>query len=1225
MPGFVGRTRTFVHIAFCLSAAYVLTSCNDGILAPSSGGSQGGMPAPLAALSAEFDDYQFLGFVTDDQGANDTPAQSDLNAFTRADNVSGKLGVKWVWDDINSWTGSGQTGDGCALFDTDNDGKANAAVCVRITNPDGDATTIIQLNPGSPLVYTCSDTKADRCTQSTPAALAGTICEVEKIDGETFFPAAGEDGADVVAACSIPRSAITSNANANVNLLNVCSFPSGSPNSNPFDCVVTPGAGFLLIRKATTPQASGQTFSFTINPAPVVASLATQSIVDSTTADEGTSLISVDPKSSYSVTESTIPSGWHLSAASCAKQTTPNPTATGTKSGNAMTGVGFTSGETTVCTFTNARNQGTIELKKIWSGTPGQTTLNIGTSAGGTQVATQLTGAAGAAPLTTGAKGVNAGTYYVSESGGLANYSAQLECTRNGSPVNPGADNAVTVDADDVVVCTFTNTRNQGSIELKKVWVGDAGQTTLNIGTSANGSQIASVLTGAAGAAPLTTGAKTVNTGTYFLSESGGLTNYGAQLTCTNNGSPVTPTSSSVTVGSGDVVVCTFTNTRNQGPIELKKVWVGQGGQTTLNIGTSAGGTQVATQQTGAAGAAPLSTGAQGVNTGTYFVSETGGLAAYSAALACTSNGSPITTGANNSVSVTTGATVVCTFTNTVVPPTITVVKTAGSPTVPETGGSITYSVVVRNTSSFPVTLTSLVDDKFGNLSGKGTCNGSGNLYGSLAPNATYTCSFTEVLGASEPTLTHINEVTASVTSEGGPTTAADTARVTYSNVNPNISVAKSADITIITASGGTSVAGFNADREYSASGGGGGGTTTPTFAENTCDDAGANDTPEQSDLNCMSRADNVTGRLFVRWTWDDIDQWTGSGQTGDACALLDTDGDGNANSALCVRITNPNGDPNVIAQFPGSPILYKCGDNSAERCSSKVSPDQLNPSSVCTISKVPNQIASGQDIEDVEAQCNLRLQDLGNVSIGDIDLLNVCSFPSGSPNSNPFDCVVSPAAGFLVIREVTTPSTSAAYFAFTLRNQADNLNATATNGDDQFAVQSGATSAAIPMLAGSYKLKQEMPTNWTLTSISCTRDGVTVNGTTSPQAITIVQGSTTECTFTNVLTASQSVEFTVVVTNNSAEAVTLVSLGDSEDPTATTPTYPSLSGIGTCGTAGNPFGVIAGNGSYTCKFTRTIAGSPGYQHKNQVRAVGRDNENNEDIKTSNIVTVAIN
>src|SRR5215218_7721310 len=92
--------------------------------------------APLTTLGSEFNQYQFLGFVTDDQGANDTPAQSDLNAFTRADNVSGRIAVKWVWDDVDSWTGSGQTGDACALFDTTlptaNKGKgmANFAVCV---------------------------------------------------------------------------------------------------------------------------------------------------------------------------------------------------------------------------------------------------------------------------------------------------------------------------------------------------------------------------------------------------------------------------------------------------------------------------------------------------------------------------------------------------------------------------------------------------------------------------------------------------------------------------------------------------------------------------------------------------------------------------------------------------------------------------------------------------------------------------------------------------------------------------------------------------------------------------------------------------------------------------------------------------------------------------------------------------------------------------------------
>ena len=59
-------------------------------------------------------------------------------------------------------------------------------------------------------------------------------------------------------------------------------------------------------------------------------------------------------------------------------------------------------GADVVCTFTNTRDQGTIELKKVWSGTPGQTTLNIGSGVGGTQVATQQTGANGGAPLTTG-------------------------------------------------------------------------------------------------------------------------------------------------------------------------------------------------------------------------------------------------------------------------------------------------------------------------------------------------------------------------------------------------------------------------------------------------------------------------------------------------------------------------------------------------------------------------------------------------------------------------------------------------------------------------------------------------------------------------------------------------------------------------------------------------------------------------------------------------------
>src|SRR5678815_1380976 len=75
--------------------------------------------AKQLGLTSAFDAYVFLPFLLDVQGANDQPAQSDLNGFTRADNVSARLGVAWTWDDLNSWTGTGQTGDACVLFDTD--------------------------------------------------------------------------------------------------------------------------------------------------------------------------------------------------------------------------------------------------------------------------------------------------------------------------------------------------------------------------------------------------------------------------------------------------------------------------------------------------------------------------------------------------------------------------------------------------------------------------------------------------------------------------------------------------------------------------------------------------------------------------------------------------------------------------------------------------------------------------------------------------------------------------------------------------------------------------------------------------------------------------------------------------------------------------------------------------------------------------------------------------
>ncbi|MBI3572595.1 MAG: DUF11 domain-containing protein [Candidatus Kerfeldbacteria bacterium] len=313
---------------------------------------------------------------------------------------------------------------------------------------------------------------------------------------------------------------------------------------------VAPLGSIQLTKVVDSGSASASDFSFTISPDPNGVGA-----VHTSAGSTGTYTFSNLPASSspYTITEQPL-SGYHQVSSTCANIT-------------------VTAGQQSTCTVHNARDQGSIELKKVWSGTPGQTTLNIGTLAGGSQVDSQLTGAAGAAPLTTGSHTVFTGTYYVSETGGLTNYSAALACTDDGNPMTPGANNAVSVAKNHTVVCTFTNTRDQGTIELKKVWSGTPGQTTLNIGSTAGGNQVDAQLTGAAGAAPLTTGTNSVNTGIYYLSETGGLSDYTPSLECLDNGSPVTPgANNSMTVAKDHVVVCTFTNTRNQGTVIFQKI-----------------------------------------------------------------------------------------------------------------------------------------------------------------------------------------------------------------------------------------------------------------------------------------------------------------------------------------------------------------------------------------------------------------------------------------------------------------------------------------------------------------------------------------------------------------------------------------------------------------------------------------------------------------------------
>jgi len=170
-----------------------------------------------------------FNFVPDDQGANDEPGQKDLTAQASAFD-SGSFFTAWKWDDT-SWSGK-NTGDACSLFDTDANGLVDYAICVTVATKNA--------TEQSTRVYSCKDTRSDRCTG---AVLEGT----EGVDSSASWcsvaSAGGEfDATDTQATCnaSLVDSDLAGVSGLdNATLLNSCSYPSQEPNSDPSDCVLT--------------------------------------------------------------------------------------------------------------------------------------------------------------------------------------------------------------------------------------------------------------------------------------------------------------------------------------------------------------------------------------------------------------------------------------------------------------------------------------------------------------------------------------------------------------------------------------------------------------------------------------------------------------------------------------------------------------------------------------------------------------------------------------------------------------------------------------------------------------------------------------------------------------------------------------------------------------------------------------------------------------------------
>jgi len=280
----------------------------------------------------------------DSDGANDQPVQKDLTRVC-IDEALEPLKIDWNWDEIS--LGGSNTGDACALFDTDEDGLVNYAVCSQWDN--GQAQTAI-----SPILYSCADTSPYNCLGAVLQPIGGVTCTITNATDDPF-PAGANYPYDTKSSCTIPSAAI-----GNGTLLDVCSYPSASTPSSASDCVkVSFNKGNISVIKNLVP-ADGSNWNITIS-GPTNYSY--------TLTDDGdsTGVVAVDP-GTYTITEApgtgTVADGYG-SAYACTK----NGAALTSGTGTSITGISVAAKDVVVCTFTNSR--ATIKVEKIAKDTAG--------------------------------------------------------------------------------------------------------------------------------------------------------------------------------------------------------------------------------------------------------------------------------------------------------------------------------------------------------------------------------------------------------------------------------------------------------------------------------------------------------------------------------------------------------------------------------------------------------------------------------------------------------------------------------------------------------------------------------------------------------------------------------------------------------------------------------------------------------------------------------------
>jgi uncharacterized repeat protein (TIGR01451 family) len=301
---------------------------------------------------------------------------------------------------------------------------------------------------------------------------------------------------------------------------------------------------------------------------------------------------------------------------------------------------------------------------------------------------------------------------------------------------------------------------------------------------------------------------------------------------------------------------------------------------------------------------------------------------------------------------------------------------------------------------------------------------------------------------------------------------------------------------------------------------------TIPSNFVAVVDSGGANDQNQgQSDMTRMGRDDSDASYYQLFWSWDATDF---SAENGTACALFDSDGDGNINFAVCAEVHNVG---TTVQQIVDSPVAVTCTDAKPDRCTipgpeKSFTPSQLSSGDLFDHAGSPTAdlVTETDPFSDLKADQNwpndtsIWLKIAKSFLPTGAELANVCSYPSiGSDgNADPKDCVLAPSSGLMKITKVA-PNSTTQTFSFTVNPGGITKTLTGSSTTDPFPLQIGS----------GYSVSETVPSGWHLDSAACTLESGASTGTpgsTGVTGVTVESGKVTTCTFTDTVKPSVTV-----------------------------------------------------------------------------------------------------